>query len=226
MKNPEKPLFNDGKRIKIWGHCHLIRKERTVNSIGDNDIPDQSYTFFYRCDCGRTWSQSAHTRMWHCGALDCPHLPRRKKQAFLPRQVGRPRKYDPLFGEDDESHSTSLYRKRITFGLPVDERDEFEGMCSALHTSMNHELQELVRGWIASNLDAANKAVKRVNNYTGKESTAGKEILTPEQAEEKREKEELHARRFAVYSKPKSLEEFFAVGQDRWRPKKKDGSEW
>lgn len=194
---------------KIWGHCHLVKKERNIITQRADYQTLPSYIFHYRCDCGRTWTQSAHTRMWHCGSLDCPHLPRRKRQAFKPRPVGRPRTYDKAFGEGDELHSTSTYRRRISFNLSFDERDEFESMCTVLRTTMNHELQEMVRGWITSNTDAANSSVERVNNYNAK---FGKSVMTPEQIEEEKEaaiKSEEY--RKIYYRDGKTMDELFAV---------------
>lgn len=133
-----------------WGHTCLIGYDR--DSLGKE-------TYTYLCECGNRFEQPKASRNWHCGALNCPHLPRRIKQKFLPKSPGRPRalsRSEEALGSTDEL-SDSAFRKRITFGLSYYQRDRFEEICTLLHISMSSALQEMVDGWCNSHADAAYK---------------------------------------------------------------------
>lgn len=204
-----------GVKKPIYGHVCLTNYDR-------NEKGEEAYT--YHCECGQTWEEPSPKRHWHCGAINCPHLPRRLKQKFFSKPVGRPRALSSaaqVLGLDHEMEGSERpdRARRVTFALMPEERIRFEETCQVLRTTMSRELRALVVDWCDRNN-------KTVYERTAKFGTTPKQLMTAEQLEEIEEKKRLHEQRFAVYSKPVSLDEFFAVGQDRWRPKKRDGTEW
>lgn len=151
------PVHTEYKQRKAaWGHTVLICYDRDTDGIEK---------FTYKCDCGHVWEQPTSKKRWHCGAINCPHLPRRVRLKLIPKPPGRPRVMSPadeaLEAEGDTS--SSPYRKRITFTLSYFNRDLFEDTCRIMHISMNRALQEMVEDWCEVHRNAAPKQRSKVS---------------------------------------------------------------
>lgn len=196
------PIYKEyGLKKPTYGHTFLFSYTRDEQG---------NHLYTYQCQCGRKWAIPSPKRDWHCGALDCPYLPKRKKQQFFPKPVGRPRTKlsgaAQALGMKSEIEGSQHPRAcKMTFSLDPYLRARFEELRLLMRVSISDSLNEAVQDW-CNRYSKAVYGKKVVTSASFLEDN--EEHLWVKTAEEEARSEEL---RKIYYRGGKPMEELFAV---------------